>query len=152
LQQFREWLQSGESLFQERSFLEVLSHHQGETLAGYPRPFSNVSTASLLCWPAIEGRSVAQLIEFGNPEGPLLAAIAVLEQFFSLSMIVADFDLDAMVVDANHRVHFRYLGNPIEVLPGVINTGMEYVTSVLAGNAALSAQKLVRLIIAQPPP
>src|SRR6185369_1737930 len=41
--------------------------------------------------------------------------------------------------------------NPIAVLPGVINTGIKYISAVLAANAPLSAQMLIRLMISQPP-
>jgi hypothetical protein len=149
--QFYEWIRNGESLENERSFLEVLRHHQGETLVEYPVLIPELSSPSVLCWPAVEGRSLSQLIEQGNSLAPVLVATAILEQFFSLSMVEGDLDLDAMVVDAANRLHFRRLGNPIAVLPGVINTGMEYVSAVLSGNASVSAQKLIRLIIAQPP-
>jgi hypothetical protein len=66
-------------------------------------------------------------------------------------MVEADLDGDAMVVDAEGRLHFRRLSNPVAVLPGVIDMGMKYIASVVAGNAPRSAQTLVRLLIAQPP-
>lgn len=151
LSQFREWIRNGESLVRERSFLEELSRHRGETLADYPRLIPELSTSMILCLSAVEGRPVSELIEHGNAEAPVLIASAILEQFFSLSMVDADLDLDAMVVDQNNRLHFRRLNNPIAILPGVINTGIEYISAVLAGNAPLSAQSLIRLMIAQPP-
>jgi hypothetical protein len=149
--QFYEWMRNGESLANERSFLEVLRHHHGETLVQYPLLIPEICSPSVLCWPVIEGRSLTGMIEQGDSAAPVLAATAILEQFFSLSMVEGDLSLDAMVVDPDNRLHFRRLGNPIAVLPGVINTGMEYVSAVLSGNASLSAQKLIRLIIAQPP-
>jgi hypothetical protein len=151
LAQFRESIRNGESLVRERSFLEVLSHHRGETIVEYPLLIPELCTSSILCWPAIEGHPISELIDQGNPEGPVLIATAILEQFFSLSMVDADLELDAMIVDRNNRLHFRRLNNPIAVLPGVINTGMEYISAVLAGNAPVSAQKLIRLMISQPP-
>jgi hypothetical protein len=56
-----------------------------------------------------------------------------------------------MIVDRKDRLHFRRLSNPLAVLPGVINTGIKYASAVLAANGTLSAQTLIRLIIAQPP-
>jgi hypothetical protein len=151
LSQFRESIRNGESLVRERSYLEVLSHYRGETLAEYPLLIPELSTHSILCWPAAEGRPISELIEQGNSEAPVLIASAILEQFISLSMVDADLDLDAMIVDRNNRLHFRRLNNPVAVLPGVINKGIEYISAVLAGNAPISAQKLIRLMISQPP-
>ena len=151
LSQFREYIRNGESLARERSFLEVLSSHRGETLVEYPFLIPELCAPSILCWLAIEGRPVSGLIEQGNSNAAVLIASAVLEQFFSLSMVDADLDLDAMIVDQDNRLHFRRLNNPIAVLPGVINTGIKYTSAVLAGNAPRSAQTLIRLMIAQPP-
>ena len=151
LLQFREYIRSGESLVRERSFLDVLSNHRGETLTEYPLPIPELCTSTILCWPAVEGRPVSELIAQGNANAPVLIASAILEQFFSLSMVDADLDLDAMIVDQNNRLHFRRLNNPIAILPGVINTGIKYASAVLAGNATRSAQTLIRLMIAQPP-
>ncbi|MFN0166941.1 MAG: hypothetical protein ACKV22_10970 [Bryobacteraceae bacterium] len=151
LEQFRECLRGGESLVSERSFLEVLSHYRGDTLADYPIPIPELSTPAILCWPAIEGRPVSELIEQGDSNAPVLIASAILEQFFTLSMVDADLHLDAMIVDRNNRLHVRRLNHPIAVLPGVINTAIKYTSAVLAGNAPRSAQTLIRLMMAQPP-
>ncbi|HTM47039.1 MAG TPA: hypothetical protein VL285_00055 [Bryobacteraceae bacterium] len=151
LLQFREWVRNGESMTRERSFLEVLGHYRGETLVEYPSLIPELCTASLLCWTAVEGLPVSTLIERGDAEAPALVAAAILEQFFSLSMVDADLDLDAMIVGPNRRLYYRRLGDPVSVLPGVINTGIKYVSAVLAGNAHRSAQTLIRLIIAEPP-
>lgn len=151
LSQFRDWVRNGESLARERSFLDVLSRHRGETLAEYPLPIPELSTASVLCWYAVEGRSAAELIAQGNAETPVLIASAILEQFYSLSMVDADLELEAMIVDRNNRLHFRRLNNPIAVLPSLVNNGIKYTSAVLAGNASLSAQALIRLVISHPP-
>jgi hypothetical protein len=151
LSEFREWIRNGESLARERSFLEVLGDYRGETLVDYPLLIPELSTSAILCWPAIEGRPVSELIGEGNSNAPVLIASAILEQFFSLSMVDGDLDLDAMIVDQNNRLHIRRLNNPIAVLPGVINTGIKYISAVLAANAPLSAQMLIRLMISQPP-
>lgn len=151
LEQFRDTLRSGESLEAERSFLDVLSHYRGDTLAEYPAPIPELSTPAVLCWPAAEGRPVSELLEQGDGRAPVLIASAILEQFFSLSMVDADLTLESMLVDRDHRLHVRRLNHPIAVLPGVIDTGIKYVSAVLAGNAPRSAQTLIRLMIAQPP-
>lgn len=151
LSQFRSWVRNGESLARERAFLDVLSQHKGETLSGYPLPIPELSTASLLCWSAVEGRSAAELIGEGNTQVPVLIASAILEQFYSLSMVDADPDLDSMIVDRNDRLHFRRLNNPIAVGPSLINHGIKYTSAVLAGNASLSAQTLIRLVVPHPP-
>ncbi len=149
--QFRECIRNGESLVRERSFLEVLSNYRGETLAEYPVLIPELCTPKILCWPAVEGRPVSELIEQGDGNTPVLIASAVLEQFFTLSMVDADLDLNAMIVDRDNHLHFRRLNNPVAVLPGVINTGIKYIAAVLAANAPRSAQTLIRLIVAQPP-
>jgi hypothetical protein len=151
LSQFREYVRNGESLVRERSFLDVLSHHRGDTLVEYPLLIPELCTPAILCWPAVEGRPVSELIQRGDSSAPVLVAAAILEQFFSLSMVDAALDLDAMIVDRKDRLHFRRLSNPLAVLPGVINTGIKYASAVLAANGTLSAQTLIRLIIAQPP-
>jgi hypothetical protein len=151
LLQFHEYIRNGESLARERSFLEVLNNYRGATLVEYPFVIPELSTSTILCWPVIEGRPVSELIQKGDSNAPVLIASAILEQFFSLSMVDAELDLDAMIVDRENRLHFRRLNNPIAVLPGVIDTGIKYTSAVLAGSAPRSAQMLIRLIIAQPP-
>jgi hypothetical protein len=151
LLQFREFIRNGESLLRERSFLDVLRLYRGETLVEYPHLIPELCRSSILCWPAVEGRPVSELIEQGNSNAPVLIASAVLEQFFSLSMVDADLDLDAMIVDQNNCLHFRRLNNPIAVLPSLINTGIKYTSAVVSGNAMRSAQTLIRLMISQPP-
>jgi hypothetical protein len=151
LLQFREYIRNGESLVRERSFLGVLSQDRGEALVDFPLLIPELCSPALLCWPAIEGRPVSELIAQGDSDAPVLIASAILEQFFSLSMVDADLDLDAMVVDRDSRLHFRRLDNPVAVLPGVLDAGIKYISSVLAGNAPRSAQTLIRLMISQPP-
>lgn len=149
--EFREWLRNGESLDRERAFLDVLGRHQGETLAGYPLPIPELSTSAVLCWPEVQGRSAAELLRQGNAETAALIAAAFLEQLYSLSMVDGDPDLEALIVDGDNRLHFRRLSNPISVLPGTINTGIKYVSAVMEGNASLSGQTLIRLMISHPP-
>jgi hypothetical protein len=151
LTQFGEWMRNGESIARQRSFLEVLSHYQGDTLADYPRLIPELCTPHLLCWPAVEGQKMRERIARGDSDVVILMAAAILEQFFSLSMVDADLDPDAMVVDADNRLHFLRLHNPIAVLPGLINTGIKYVSAVLAGNAPVAAQHMIRLMISKPP-
>ncbi len=151
LAQFREWLRNGESLSRERSFLEVLSDQRAETLAGYPIPIAALSTPSVLCWPAVGGRSALELVNDGDPRVSPLVATAVLEQFYSLSMIDADLELEGMIVDRENRLHFRRLNNVLAVPPSLVNYGIKYISSVLAGNASVSAQTLIRLVVSHPP-
>lgn len=151
LRQFRAWIRNGETLSRERSFLDVLSRHKGETLAGYPNPIPEFSTSAILCWPAVEGRSARELIEQGDSGIAVLIASALLEQFYSLSMVDGDLDLDAMIVDGNNRLHFRRLNNPVAVSPNLVNNGIKYISAVLAGNASVSAQTLIRLVVSHPP-
>jgi hypothetical protein len=151
LREFREYVRGSESLVRERSFLDVLTRHRGETLAEYPRPIPELCSPNVLCWPASEGRPVAELIQHGDSNAPVLIASVILEQFFSLSMVEADLALDAMVIDQDNRLHFRRLASPVAVLPGAIDTGIKYVASVLARNGPRSAQTLIRLVNSQPP-
>jgi hypothetical protein len=60
-------------------------------------------------------------------------------------MVDGDLNLDAMITDQENSLHFRRLNNPIAVLRGVINRGIEYVSVVLSGNAPVA--KLIRLMI-----
>jgi predicted unusual protein kinase regulating ubiquinone biosynthesis (AarF/ABC1/UbiB family) len=117
LSQFRESIRNGESLGRERSFLEVLSNYRGQTLVEYPHLLPELSTATILCWPAIKGRPVLELIELGDADALVQIASAILEQFFSLSMVDADLDLDSMIVDQNNRLHFRRLNNLLRFCP-----------------------------------
>jgi hypothetical protein len=148
--QFGEWLRNGESLARERSFLNVLGH-EAETLAGYPQLIPELCGASVLCWPMVEGRPAAELLQSGDANIAVLIASAILEQFYSLSVVDAELDLDSMLVGADQRLYFRRLNSPVSVLPSLINTGIQYCAAVVAGNAAVSAQKLVRLVVSQPP-
>jgi len=149
--QFRQWVRNGESLAKEKSFLDVLGHHQGETLVAYPVPIPELSNSSVLCWLAVEGRTASQLLSQGDPEIAVLIASAILEQFYSLSMVDADLDPEAMIVDRNHRLHFRRLNNPIAVPASLVDNGIKYTSAVLAGNASVSAQTLIRLMVSRPP-
>ena len=151
LAQFRQWLRNGENFARERSFLNVLNQYGSDSLAGYPVPVPELSTSTLLVWPTVEGRPVSELIGKGDEEVAVLIASAILEQFYSLSMVDTDLDLDAMIVDANQRLHFLRLNNPVAVPPSMVNMGIRYGCAVLAGNASLSAQALIRLTISRPP-
>lgn len=151
LLQFRQWFRNGELIEREHSYLRVLSQHSGETIAGYPRLIPELCDPGLLCWHAVEGWPVSTLIKRGVPEAAPLIAGAILEQLYSLSMVEADLDLEQMVVDQNNRLHFVRLNNPMAVPPSLVNNGIRYASAVLAGNAPLSAQTLVRLMISHPP-
>jgi hypothetical protein len=146
--QFRDHVRNGESLARERSFLEALGHRR-ESRTEYPVPIPSLSSPSILCWPLIYGQPARQLIEKGDAKSTVLIASAILEQFLSLSIVDADLDLDAMVV-RDGRLHFQRLTNPVSVLPRAIDTGVQYIGAVLAGNATRSAQTLIRMVISQP--
>jgi hypothetical protein len=148
--QFREWIRNSESLTRERSLLDALGKYAGETLAEYPRVIPELTTPSILCWPDVPGRPVSGLIERGDPQAAVLIAAAILEQFYSLSIVAADLDLDAMFVGQNNRLHFRRLNGALSVLPNRVNAGIQYATAVVAGDAAVSAQKLIGLIVSRP--
>jgi hypothetical protein len=151
LAQFEEWVRSGESLARERSFLDVLRQHVGETLVDYPVPIPGLSSTSFMCWYAAEGWSASELIALGDGKVMTLIASAILEQFFSMSMVDADLDPETMIVDQNNRLHFNRLHNPIAVPPSLVNNGIKYTSAVLAGDAFRSAQTLIRLMHSQPP-
>jgi hypothetical protein len=152
LSQFREWLRSSESMAQERSLLDALGNYAGETLAGYPRVIPELSTSSILCWHDVPGRPVSELIERGGREACVLIASAILEQFYSLSIVAAEVDLDSMFVGPDQRLHFRRLNGAISVLPNRVNAGIQYATAVVAGDASVSAQKLIALIMSRASP
>ena len=69
LSQFREYIRNGESLARERSFLEVLSHHLGETLAEYPALIPELCAATILCWPGDRGASGFRTDRTGRFQG-----------------------------------------------------------------------------------
>jgi hypothetical protein len=149
ISQFREYIRNGESLARERSFLEALRSSRSESRAQYPVPIRELCSPSILCWAPTAGHSASELIEKGDARTPVLIASAILEQFLSLSLLDADLDLEAMVV-RNGRLHFCRLNNPVAVLPRAADTGLQYISSVLAGNEPRSAQTLLRLVISHP--
>ncbi|HVV44004.1 MAG TPA: hypothetical protein VHC72_02335, partial [Bryobacteraceae bacterium] len=149
--QFGEWLRNAETLAHERRFLDAIGQHRGETLVSYPQLVSDLCTPQVLCWLPEQGRSVAELVDQRDSQVCVLIASAVLEQFYSLAFVDADPDLRAMIVDVNGRLHMRYLNNPVAVPAGRISDGIKYTTAVLAGNATLSAQRLIRMVRSRPP-
>ena len=149
--QFEEWLRTAETLAHERRFLDAIGQHRGETLVSYPQLVSDLCTTSVLCWLPVQGRSAAELVEQRDSQVCVLVASAILEQFYSLAFVDADPDLRAMIVDVNGRLHMRYLNNPVAVPAGRISDGIKYTTAVLAGNATLSAQRLIRMVQSRPP-
>ena len=152
LKQFRQFIRRCEPLDRERSLLNTLANYKGELLVEYPRLIPELSQGSMLCWNAVEGRPLSELIAEGNAEAPVLLATAVLEQFYSLSIVDADLDPAALIVDSDRRLHYRRLNAAISVLPHQVDSGIEYAAAVVSGNASLSAQKLVRLTIGRSSP
>jgi hypothetical protein len=149
--QFEEWLRNSETLAHERRFLDAIAQHRGEMLVSYPQILSDLSTNRVLCWLPSQGRSVAELVEQRDSGACILVASALLEQFYSLAFVDGDPDLHAMIVDNTGRLHMRYLNNPVAVPAGRINDGIKYTSAVLAGNATLSAQRLIRMVQSRPP-
>lgn len=150
--QFQEWLRISEPLPRERSLLDALAKSAGETLAEYPRVIPELSTSAILCWPEVVGLPVSRLVEQGDARTCVLIASAILEQFYSLAIVAADLDLDAMVIGPDSRLYFRRLTGAVAVLPNRVNAGIQYATAVIAGDAPVSAQKLVALTISRASP
>jgi hypothetical protein len=150
--QFQEWLRISEPLSRERSLLNALAKYAGDTLVEYPRVIEELSTSSILCWPEVVGLPVSRLVEQGDAQTCVLIASAILEQFYSLAIVAADLDLDAMVMGPDNRLHFRRLTGAVSVLPNRVNAGIQYATAVIAGDAPVSAQKLVALTISRASP
>ncbi|HVW11463.1 MAG TPA: hypothetical protein VHC90_22915 [Bryobacteraceae bacterium] len=149
--QFEEWMRTAETLTHERHFLDAIGQHRGETAVVYPQPIPDLSTAGVLCWYPAQGRSAADLVQQREWQICPLIAAAMLEQFYSLAFVDADPDLRAMIVDSEGRLHMRYLNNPLAVPAGRISDGIKYTTAVLAGNATVSAQRLIRMVQSRPP-
>ena len=146
LAEFREWLRQAESCATERSYLEVLGRHRNDTLIDYPALIPDITTDHVLCWPWVEGEAVSSLIRRGSVEAVTQVAVAVLEQYCSLSMVDADLPLDAMVMrPGGKRLALRRFNRPLAVPLALVNTGMKYVAAVLEGNASKVAQTLVNL-------
>jgi hypothetical protein len=152
LSQFREWIRNNESPTRERSLLDALAKYAGETLVEYPRLIPELSTSALLCWREVSGRPVSELIAQGDPQAPVLIASAILEQFYSLSIVASELDLDAMLVGQNNRLHFRWVSGALSVLPNRVTAGIQYATAVVAGDASVAAQKLIGLTISRSSP
>ncbi len=146
LSEFREWLRQAESCSTERSYLEVLGRNRDQTLVDYPALIPEITTDQVLCWPWVEGEPLRSLIRCGSVEAVTQVAVAVLEQYCSLSMVDGDLTLDAMVIPTGGtRLTIRRFNRPLAVPLAVVNTGMKYVAAVLEGNASRVAQTLVNL-------
>lgn len=146
LAEFREWLRQAETCVTERSYLEVLGRNRGQTLVDYPALIPELTTDHILCWPWVEGESLVSLIERGSSEAVTQVAVAVLEQYCSLSIVDGDLALDAMVLQPDgNRLALRRFNRPLAVPLALVNTGMKYIAAVLEGNAFRAAQTLVNL-------
>ena len=144
LAEFREWLRQAESCITERSYLEVLGRNRSQTLIDYPVLIPEITTDHVLCWPWVEGESLGT--RRGSVEAVTQVAVAVLEQYCSLSIVDADLPLDAMVIRPGaKRLTIRRFNRPVAVPLALVNTGMKYVAAVLEGNASRTAQTLVNL-------
>jgi hypothetical protein len=87
LAEFRQWLRQSESCSAERSYLEIINRHRGETIADCPALICELTTDNVLCWGWVEGEPVSSLVRRGEVEAVTQVAIAVLEQYCSLSII-----------------------------------------------------------------
>jgi len=148
LAEFRQWLRQAESCATERSYLEFLGRNPGQTLVDYPLLIPELTTASVLCWPWIQGQPVSSMVRRGSVEAVIQVAVAVLEQYCSLSIIDAELDWDSMVIPRDgERLAVRRLNRPLAVPPASVTAGMKYVASVLEGNAAMTVQMLLNLAL-----
>ncbi len=150
LREFRQWLRQAESSALERSYLEVLGASRGETLVDYPALIPEISTDYVLCWPWVEGESVSSLIRRGAIDAVTQAAMAVLEQYCSLSIVDADLQADAIVIPTQgDRLVIRRIDKPLSIPPPSVNVGMKYIAAVLEGNASITVQTLLTMAVGQ---
>jgi hypothetical protein len=148
LAEFRQWLRQAESCVTERSYLEFLGRNRGQTLVDYPLLIPELTTDHVLCWPWVQGRPVSSLVRRGSIEAVTQVAVAVLEQYCSLSIVDAELDWDSIVMPFNgQRAAVRRLNRPLSVPPASVTSGMKYVAAVLEGNAALTVQMLLNLAL-----
>jgi hypothetical protein len=145
LREFREWLRQSESCAVERAYLDVLGRQKGQTLVDYPSLLAEITTDNVLCWTWIDGDPVSTLIQLGSVEIVTQVATAVLEQFYNLSIIDADLDLDAMAFAGGERLIMRRVGRPLSVPPLQVNVGMKYVSAVLEGDASITVQTMLSM-------
>ena len=148
LAEFRQWLRQAESCATERSYLEIIGRNGGQTLVDYPALIPEITTDHVLCWPWIEGEPISSLVERGSVEAVIQVAVAVLEQYCSLSIIDGDMSWDAMVMPpGGRRLAVRRFNRPFEVPPSMVDAGMKYVAAVLEGNVSMTVQMLVSLAL-----
>jgi hypothetical protein len=146
--EFREWLRQAESCVTERSYLDVLGRERSRTLVDYPVLLPEITTDYVLCWPWVEGEPVSALVRQGSVEAVTAVAVAVLEQYCSLSIVDAELQLDAMVMPLGEkRLTVRRFNRPLAVPLALVNSGMKYIAAVLEGNASRSAQTLINLAV-----
>jgi len=150
LREFRQWLRQAESSALERSYLEALGRSRGETLVDYPTLIPGITTDHVLCWPWVEGEPVSSLVRRGSVDTVTQVAMAVLEQYCSLSIVDADLQPDAMVMPTNgKRLAIRRIDRPLSVPPPSVNLGMKYIAAVLEGDASLTVQTLLAMAVGQ---
>jgi hypothetical protein len=152
LNQFVEWLRAGESVTEERNFLEAIHQFGGQTNAIYPVPVTHLCAPEFLVWKAIEGKPVHDLIAKGDPNVCTLIASAVFEQFCALGMVDCDLRQDAMVVTPQNRLGILRIGRPGATPPGMTAAALEYIAAAIAREAALSSRALLRLAISYESP
>ena len=125
----------------------MLGRNRGQTLVDYPALIPELTTDHILCWPWVEGESLVSLIERGSSEAVTQVAVAVLEQYCSLSIVDGDLALDAMVLQPDgNRLALRRFNRPLAVPLALVNTGMKYIAAVLEGNAFRGCANVGELI------
>ena len=150
LSEFRQWLRHAESSALERSYLDVLGRAKGDTLVDYPTLIPEITTDHVLCWPWIEGEPVSSLVRRGSVDSVTQVAVAVLEQYCSLSIVDADLQTDAIVMPTSGtRLVIRRISRPLSVPPPSVNIGMKYIAAVLEGNASMTVQTLLTMAVGQ---
>ena len=148
LAEFRQWLRQAESCVTERSYLEVLARGKEKTLVDYPNLIPELTTNHVLCWPWVEGEPVSTLVRRGSVEAVTQVAVAVLEQYCSLSIVDAELPWDAMVMPVGgERLAVRRLNKPIAVPTSLVNVGMKYIAAVLEGRPSITVQMLLNLAL-----
>lgn len=152
LNEFVEWLHAGETLADERAFLEAINRYGGNTAASYPVPVPHLCSTDVLVWPAVDGTSVAELIRRGDGEVGRFIASAVFEQFCALGTVECDLRPDAMVLTAERKLVFRRIARPGATPPGLTAAALEYIAAAIAREAALSSRALLRLAISYESP
>ncbi|MGH9719781.1 MAG: hypothetical protein ACRD8O_06180 [Bryobacteraceae bacterium] len=146
LEQFRQWMRLTDSPVRERAYLEAFATMRGRTIAEYPVLIPEISTGNLLCFEWIEGEPVAPLIARGSVDAVRKLAECTLEQICTLAALDAELDPDAMVIAKSGKLALRRANRMVAIPPARAGMALKYISAVLAGNAPIAANQLVRLL------